>query len=112
LRSSNLGATWQVLGAGLPTVQCTSLALDPTATPPLLRVATFGRSVFELAPANLPAITIPGDVFFSDTCVGSTNFATLYVCNTGTADLQVNSITSSNSQFAVITPSSGYPVVI
>jgi len=30
----------------------------------------------------------------------------------GTADLQVGPITSTNSQFAVIRPSSGYPVII
>jgi hypothetical protein len=112
MRSSDLGATWQILGVGLPNVQCTSLALDFSVTPSLLRVGTYGRSAFELVPTNLPAITIPGDVSFADTCVGSTNFGTLYVCNTGNADLLVNSITSSNPQFAVITPSSGYPVVI
>jgi photosystem II stability/assembly factor-like uncharacterized protein len=48
-RSEDLGATWQVLGVGLPTVDCTSLAIDATAIPPLLRVGTYGRSSFELA---------------------------------------------------------------
>jgi photosystem II stability/assembly factor-like uncharacterized protein len=48
-RSEDFGATWQVLGVGLPTVDCTSLAIDATATPALLRVGTYGRSAFELA---------------------------------------------------------------
>jgi hypothetical protein len=59
-----------------------------------------------------PLLTIPGNVTFPDTCVGSTSTATLNVCNTGTTDLQVGQITSTNSQFAVTTPSSGYPVTI
>jgi len=113
MRSIDLGATWQILGIGLPTVDCTSLAIDPSVAPPLLRVGTYGRSTFELAAlTNVPIISVPGDVFFEDTCVGETNFATLYVCNTGDADLQVGPITSTNSQFAVVMPSSGYPVTI
>lgn len=48
-RSSDSGATWQPLGFALPNVHCTSLALDPSAYPSLLRVGTYGRSVFELA---------------------------------------------------------------
>lgn len=112
LRTSDLGATWQVLGAGFPTVDANSLALDTDPTPALLRVGTYGRSTFQLVVTNLPRITIPGDVFFDDTCVGETNYATLNVCNTDNADLEVGPISSTNSQFAVITPSSGYPVVI
>lgn len=59
-----------------------------------------------------PKITIPGSVTFADTCVGETNYATLYICNTGKADLEVTNITSSNARFAVATPSSGFPLVI
>ena len=57
-------------------------------------------------------ITVPSDVQFSDTCVGETNYATLNVCNTGNSNLYVTSITSSNPRFAVVLPSSGFPVVI
>lgn len=48
LRTADLGATWQVLGTGLPIVVCTTLALDSTASSMLLRVGTYGRSAFEL----------------------------------------------------------------
>lgn len=61
---------------------------------------------------DVPQIQVPGDVSFPDTCVGSTSSQTFNVCNTGKADLEVNSITSSNAQFVVTTPSSGFPVVI
>ncbi len=60
----------------------------------------------------VPQIQVPGNVAFADTCVGATSFATLDVCNTGAENLEVNSISSSNAQFAVTTPSSGFPVVI
>jgi hypothetical protein len=48
MRSIDNGAAWHVLGVDLPTVDCTSLAIDPGPTPGLLRVGSYGRSVFEL----------------------------------------------------------------
>jgi photosystem II stability/assembly factor-like uncharacterized protein len=45
---SSAGATWLPLGTGLPTVYAMELAHDPSATPQLLRVGTYGRSVFEM----------------------------------------------------------------
>jgi hypothetical protein len=61
---------------------------------------------------DVPAITVPGNVQLPDACVGTTSTATLNVCNTGTANLEVTSITDDSAQFAVTTPSSGYVVVI
>jgi photosystem II stability/assembly factor-like uncharacterized protein len=48
MQTTNQGATWEAVGQGLPHVNCTSLAIDPTAVPSLLRVGTYGRSAFEL----------------------------------------------------------------
>ncbi len=59
-----------------------------------------------------PTINIPSNVVLGDTCVGSTGSATLDVCNTGNADLVVQTITTSNPQFTIATPSSGYPVIV
>jgi photosystem II stability/assembly factor-like uncharacterized protein len=59
LRTANLGTTWEVLGAGFPTVDATSLALDAEISPPLLRVGTFGRSAFELTGAVEVPATCP-----------------------------------------------------
>jgi hypothetical protein len=67
---------------------------------------------FDSCTLDVPVITVPGDVFFGDTCVDSTDIAMLNVCNTGMANLEVESITSSDTQFAVTEPSSGFPVVI
>src|SRR5215813_451737 len=60
----------------------------------------------------VPQIQIPSNPNFPTTCVGSSSVATLNVCNTGKADLEVSSITSSNAQFSVTTPSSGFPVIV
>lgn len=59
-----------------------------------------------------PQIQVPGSVQLGAVCSGVANRATLNVCNTGKVDLTVGPITSSNPQFAVTAPSSGYPVVI
>ncbi len=40
--------TWQVLGVGLPHVQVTSLAIDTTVDPPLLKAGTYGRSAWQI----------------------------------------------------------------
>jgi hypothetical protein len=60
----------------------------------------------------VPQIQVPGNITFPETCVNATSNTTLNVCNTGKEDLEVASITSSNSQFAVTAPSSGFPVTI
>jgi hypothetical protein len=59
LRTANLGTTWEVLGVGFPTVDAKSLALDAGISPPLLRVGTYGRSVFELTGAVEVPATCP-----------------------------------------------------
>jgi hypothetical protein len=61
---------------------------------------------------DVPQIQVPGDLVFGNACVASTGIQTLQVCNTGNANLDVASIFSSNSQFAVTTPSAGFPVVV
>lgn len=57
-------------------------------------------------------LTIPGGVYFDDTCVGDTSTETLYACNTGSENLEVSGVASSDPQFLVVVPSSGYPVVV
>jgi photosystem II stability/assembly factor-like uncharacterized protein len=57
LRTLDNGVTWQRFGLGLPNVNATSLEIDYTVTPSLLRVGTYGRSAFELTAA--PARSSP-----------------------------------------------------
>ena len=61
---------------------------------------------------SVPQIQVPSGIAFGSVCAGTVGRTALNVCNTGSANLFVNSITSSNLQFAVTTPSGGYPVVI
>jgi hypothetical protein len=85
-----------------------------STSPPGIAPASTDIDVFvsvELV-GDVPVITVPGNISFPDTCVGATSTATLNVCNTGNANLEVTSITDNSTQFAVTTPSSGYPVVI
>ena len=46
---------------------------------------------------------------FTATCLGTAALADLNVCNTGSADLLVSGISSSNAAFQVQNPSSGFP---
>ena len=60
----------------------------------------------------VPAIQVPGDIDFGDVCLGSTATETLNVCNTGNSHLEISDITVSDAQFAVVTPTGGYPVYV
>jgi Abnormal spindle-like microcephaly-assoc'd, ASPM-SPD-2-Hydin/CARDB len=62
--------------------------------------------------SDVPQIQVPGDLAFGNACLAGTVRQTLEVCNTGNANLSVASITSSDPQFVVSTPSAGYPVVV
>ncbi len=65
---------------------------------------------------DAPTLTVPGSLDFGDVCVGSQSARSLAVCNTGgdtpACHMEIGPVTSSNDQFSVETPSSGYPVKI
>jgi hypothetical protein len=50
VRSLDNGATWQVLGTGLPHVSCQSLSLVNVGGKTLLSVGTWGRSIWQCDP--------------------------------------------------------------
>jgi hypothetical protein len=102
-RSSDLGATWFKLGLGLPTVDSRKLAMDEEATPPVLRIGTYGRSTFELTPATGPLMAINGDLAFGNVAVGKFKDKVIQVFNVGASDLHVNSFhrASGSPEFAV-----------
>ena len=91
----------------------TLLLIWPSATPPP-PAAPGGPITMYLASLVVASsqIQIPGPIGFPDTCIGSSSIATANVCNAGTNDLHVDPITSSDPQFTVVTPSSGFPVTI
>ncbi|HSB08842.1 MAG TPA: choice-of-anchor D domain-containing protein [Blastocatellia bacterium] len=57
-------------------------------------------------------IQVPSGVAFGSVCAGAIGRATLNVCNTGSGNLTMTATSSSNPQFAVTTPSGGFPIVI
>lgn len=71
-----------------------------------------GFAVVATARVSAPEIQVPGGVNFAATCLGSTVLADLNVCNTGSADLLVSGISSSNAAFQVQNPSAGFPVKV
>jgi hypothetical protein len=104
--SVDAGATWKVLGVGLPASPCMKLALDWTRTPSLLRVGTNGRSVFELAPTSGPQVAVLSNLAFGPVAVGSSATLAARVCNVGSAPLAISSFvrSSGSAQFAFTGP--------
>jgi photosystem II stability/assembly factor-like uncharacterized protein len=95
MRTRDLGATWQVLGVGLPTVYCKSLALDSSVSPSLLRVGTYGRSVFELVSVNGPQLAIRANLAFGSVPLDSTVSLGAQLFNVGSSNLIISNFTRS-----------------
>ena len=112
MRSADGGPTWQVLGVGLPTVYCSSLQIDTTATPSLLRVGTYGRSTFELTAATGPLLAVNANLAFGPICIGSSDTRLLQLFNVGSTDLHIASIVrvSGSNDFQLTGPAT--PVTI
>lgn len=99
-RSIDSGATWQVLGVGLPTANCMSLALDWTRTPSLLRVGTSGRSVFELTTAATTRVAVISNLAFGRISAGSSATLAAKIFNVGSAPLTITGFSrTSGSTF-------------
>jgi hypothetical protein len=113
-QTTNDGATWQVLGFGLPTVGVMTVALDSSASPSLLRIGTYGRSSFELGAATGPLLAINTTLNFGIICPGQSDKPTtlLQLFNVGASDLTITNIkrVSGSSDFAVSGPA--FPVTI
>lgn len=104
MRSADGGASWQVLGVGLPTVDATSLQLDSSSSPALLRVGTYGRSVFELTSASGPLLAVNANLAFGTVPVGGSATAIAQLFNVGSGDLHISSITraAGSADFTII----------
>jgi subtilisin family serine protease len=100
---------------GIWTVRASVLNADGvTVRLPLGGTQPYSLAGFPALPP-VPQIQIPStNVSLDDTCVGDTSTQTMFVCNTSSLgdNLEVEDISSSDGQFAVTEPSSGFPVVI
>jgi hypothetical protein len=112
LRSIDSGATWQVLGVGLPTANCTKLALDWKRTPSLLRVGTNGRSVFELTTTASARVAVLSNLAFGHVKVGSSASLAAKVFNVGSMPLTVTDFIHLSGSNAFATPGLAVPFTI
>jgi hypothetical protein len=60
----------------------------------------------------MPQIQVPAPPAFKRVCLGDKQPGILKVCNTSLGDLVITSITSSNPEFTIDTPSGGFPVTV
>ena len=114
LRSVDGGVTWTTLDPlHLPNAAVSDLQINPTAG--VLRASTFGRGVFEFAPATGPVISVnpQSNLQFGTTCAGNTASLNLAVFNVGTTDLIINSVTvTAGSSDFTVAPNPTTPVTI
>jgi photosystem II stability/assembly factor-like uncharacterized protein len=77
-------------------------------------LGTRGRGAWRLTfkKVAMTEIQVPTAPAFGAVCLGGTAADTLKVCNTSAGDLVVSSIISSNPEFTVVPPSSGFPVTV
>ncbi|MGW3101358.1 choice-of-anchor D domain-containing protein [Streptomyces sp. NPDC001100] len=113
LFSTDDGATWRVLGVGLPTASCVALALDWSRTPSLLRVGTEGRSVFELFASAGPRVAVVANLGFAKVAVGSSANLVAKVFNAGSTPLSVTGFAPASGSLAFsLTSSPGFPFTL
>ncbi|EST36703.1 hypothetical protein [Streptomyces roseochromogenus] len=106
MQSLDGGASWHILGVDLPEVDCKSLALDSSVTPSLLRVGTYGRSVYELTSPSGPALAMNANLAFGAVPVGSNATLPLRCFNVGSTTLSVNTSGGTGNPHFAITPAS------
>jgi hypothetical protein len=114
LRSSNDGQTWERLGLGLPTADSKMLQIDDTVEPPLLRLATYGRSIWELAEAQGPILAVNADLGFDTVCIGERQTRVVQLFNVGSETLTVTAIfrLSGSTQLRVLAaPSTPFDIL-
>ncbi len=106
MQSLDNGASWQVLGVVLPNVDCVSLALDSAATPPLLRIGTYGRSSFELTHPAGQRLAVIANLAFGTVGIGSSATLTVRVFNVGSSNLTVSAFDrlAGSADFQLVSP--------
>jgi photosystem II stability/assembly factor-like uncharacterized protein len=115
LVTTDLGAHWNILGSGLPSVDCTSLAMEHrTGQPSLLRVGTYGRSVFELKAPTGPRILVKANLAFGVAPLSKLSPPlTVQIFNVGDKDLHVSSFSRSAGSGDFKAPSGpGFPATV
>jgi Abnormal spindle-like microcephaly-assoc'd, ASPM-SPD-2-Hydin len=114
LRSVDDGVSWTTLDSlHFPNAIVSDLQINPTAG--VLRASTYGRGVFEFAPATGPVIAVnpQNNLEFGPTCAGGAVSLNLEVFNVGTTNLIINSVLRlAGSTDFTVAPNPMTPVTI
>lgn len=115
ISGDDVTATWALYGVGLPTVCCTSLAIDnlPSPNPPLLRVGTYGRSAFEASHVTGARLYCSPSLGFGAVPIGGgKGTLPIYLFNCGSAQLSITSMNFVSSANFTLDPSATFPINI
>ena len=105
-------AKWRAYGVGLPTVSCSSLAIDNSVNPPVLRVGTYGRSCFEATRPTGPRIYVGPNLGFGAVPADGKGTLSLEVYNCGDAPLSITGIAMSGSDNFTLNPVPAFPISV
>ena len=103
INGAKVTAAWKIYGAGLPNVSCSSLAIDNSVKPPVVRVGTYGRGCFEVTRPKGPCLSVESSLGFGFSHQGASYTQPLYIYNSGDGALTISAIrrTSGSSDFAI-----------
>jgi len=107
LRWREAANAWERVGANLPNVSCQRLVLDPTSLPDsTIRVATYGRSAFELKRSAVARLVVRGNLGFPATVLNRERRQQLVLHNAGGAALNISilSISLPGGDFSIDNP--------
>ncbi|GAC1320267.1 MAG: hypothetical protein NVSMB2_16090 [Chloroflexota bacterium] len=106
LRSTDTGATWHIYGVGLPSTDCLSLAVDHSASPPVVRLGTYGRSCFQLQHLGGPRIHVRSNMAFGTVAQGATADLSFDIFNMGDVGLTISSVADglADPNFSLVSP--------
>jgi hypothetical protein len=86
------GSVWERIGPNLPRVSCQGLAVDTSVVPPVIRIATYGRSAWEFRVPAGPSLFVDADLGFGDQQLGTTTRRRLVLHSVGAAGVSVTDI--------------------
>ncbi|MGH8894251.1 MAG: choice-of-anchor D domain-containing protein, partial [Actinomycetes bacterium] len=101
LRLDPAGPSWERIGPNLPRVGVQAIATDMGVVPPIVRVATYGRSAWQLRVPPGPSLHLEADLGFGDQQVGTTVRRQLVLHSVGDADLHVTHLDGATSDVTV-----------
>ena len=83
------GNQWQRVGPNLPNVFCQAMRVDNTVDPSVVRVGTYGRSVWELVIPTGPKLMVRAQLGFGERRVGQDARLPVALCNAGVTTLSI-----------------------